>query len=94
MLLLEHDGRDCAPCFSDRDAATAFNARLGPGPDGPYVVQAMHLYDLAKLAAGEGFGLLCLDGEGRVLDKRSIETCSAPSSANSLESEDPEGTPS
>jgi hypothetical protein len=68
MLILEGDGGDYIPVFTERDGAEAFLERLG-GKEQYYQVQAMHLFDARKFAKEKSLDLVTLSGDGQVLDR-------------------------
>jgi hypothetical protein len=69
MLILETDGPPFLPAFLDKASAEEFLGRLGQPAAEPWVVQAMHLVDLRKLAGEQSVEVAALDGRGRVLER-------------------------
>ena len=68
MLVMEADGVDFMPAFLDRGSAETFRELLGPPASLDFVVKAMHLTDVRRLAAERGAFLKTLDGRGRILE--------------------------
>ncbi|MDR3135583.1 MAG: hypothetical protein LBU69_05765 [Deltaproteobacteria bacterium] len=68
MLILEGDGGDFIPVFTERPEAETFLGRLG-GEETYFQVQAMHLFDARKFAKEKSLDLVTLTGLGQVLDR-------------------------
>jgi hypothetical protein len=84
MMVLESGGQDFMPAFWNREDADLFLGRLDAQEAGEFLIQAMHLLDLRKLAEEKAMGFVILDGEGTIV--------SGWSSGSSGPAEDPKTT--